>query len=201
MSEHENSNEKESAKEPARDTVPEARDAAQGYVGHVMGVLTKPDVFFDSGHRSGSTHAWIDLGGFAIVFFLASVVARTFGYSGFDFEVGHILDGIKAVLVIGIPIVVLLFAWNGLGESRGLDFYMEKFGAALVLPSALLLVAIGLDVIDVRIQSWFRGLAIAFVYIGVFAATYAYAAPGKLRTAAIYTAGFYVAYRLLGLMF
>lgn len=195
----------ESAPEKAEKNVEEAahevQEAAGGYVSHVIEVLTAPDRAFAAGYRTGKTNAMIDLAGFLGVFFIASVVARTFGYSGFDFEFGHIIDGIKAVLVIGIPIVALLFAWNMHGESRGLDFYMEKFGSALVLPCVLLIVAVLLDIIDIRIQSWFRGMAIAFVYIGVFASTYAYAAPGKLKTAAIFTAGFYFTYRLLGLLF
>lgn len=201
MSEHENEPKTEEAKEQVQEAAHEARDTAEGYVGHVMQVVNSPDAFFDNRHRSGQTNALIDLVGFAIVFFIAAVVARTFGYSGFDFEFGHIIDGLKAVLVIGIPIVALLFAWNALGESRGLDYYMEKFGGALVLPCLLLIVAIVLDILDIRIQSWFRGLAIAFVYVGVFATTYAYASPGKLKTAAIYTAAFYVAYRLLSMLF
>lgn len=191
----------EQASEHAQQAGRGAQDAAKGYVGHVQEVLTQPDRFFDANHRSGNTNAMIDLGGFLAVFFLASVVARTFGYSGFDFEFGHLLDGIKAVLVIGIPIGALVFAWNALGKTRGLDFYMEKFGGALVLPCLLLIVAIVLDVLDIRIQSWFRGLAIVFVYIGVFAITYAHAAAGKVRTAVLFTAGFYILYRLLGLLF
>lgn len=201
MSEDSNESKTEETKAQVAETTDEAREAAKGYAGHVMEVLTAPDRAFAAGYRTGKTNSLIDLGGFLAVFFLAAVVARTFGYSGFDFEFGHIVDGIKAVLVIGIPIVALLFAWNALGESRGLDFYMEKFGSALVLPCLLLILAILLDIIDIRIQSWFRGMSLVFIYIGVFAATYAYAVPGKLKTAAIFTVGFYFAYRLLGLLF
>ncbi|MBY6204551.1 hypothetical protein [Halomonas denitrificans] len=175
--------------------------AGKGYVEHVRDVLTRPDTFFDGSHRSGNTNAMIDLGGFLGVFFLATIVSRTFGYTGFDFEFGHLLDGIKAVLVIGIPIGALVFAWNALGKTRGLDFYLEKFGGALVLSTLLLLLALVLDVLDIRIQSWFRGLAMVFVYIGVFAITYAHAVPGKLKSAAAFTAAFYILYRLLGLLF
>ena len=191
--------------EKTREPVDAARETASGYLAHVGNVLTRPDTFFAADHRSGKTNALIDVCGFLLVFYTASVVDRTFGYSGFDFEFGHIGHGLKSMLAIGIPIAALLFVqnWEG-GRSNGqtsLDFYLEKFGAALVLPCLLLIVAIVLDVIGIRIQSWFRGMALVFVYVGVFATTYAYAAPGKLKTAAIYLIGFYAAYRLLGLLF
>lgn len=203
MSEHEQSHEE--PKDPAQETAQQVRETADGYVAHVMEVLTQPDAFFAAGHRSGRTNAMIDLGGFLLVFFITTVVARTFGYSGFDFEFGHLGDGLKAVLTIGIPIAALLFAlsWQG-GRSGGqasLDFYIEKFGAALVLPTLLLIVATLLDVIDVRIQSWFSGLAVVLVYVAAFATSYAYAAPGRLKTAVIFTAGFFVAFRLLTQLF
>ena len=58
-----------------------------------------------------------------------------------------------------------------------------------------------LDLLDIRIHSWLRGLAMAFVYVLVFLAAYGYAAPGRLKTAAAFLAGFYVIYRLLALLF
>ncbi|MDX1569694.1 MAG: hypothetical protein R3200_04350 [Xanthomonadales bacterium] len=200
---HEPTNEPE--KEQSQEPPEPAREAAGGYVAHVFSVLTRPDTVFDADHRIGKTNALIDVCGFLVVFYIAAVVGRTFGYSGFDFEFGHIGHGLKSMLAIGIPIAALLFAqkWEG-GRSNGktsLDFYLEKFGAVLVLPCLLLIIAILLDIIDVRIQSWFRGMALVFVYIGVFGTTYAYAAPGKLKTAAIYLIGFYAVYRLLGLLF
>ena len=195
----------EKTRETASEAAEQARKAADGYVGHVLAVLKGPDQFFASSHRSEKAHAVIDLAGFLLIFFLAAVIARMTGYSGFDFEFGYILDGIKSALAIGIPIAGLLFALNWqAGRSGGkvsLDFYMEKFGGALVLPCLLLIVAILLDIVDIRIQSWFRGMAMVFVWIGVFATTYAYAAPGRLRTAAIFTVGFYLVYRLLILLF
>ena len=178
---------------------------SSGYVEHVVQVLTEPDRFFDSGHRSDRSEAMIDLAVFATAYFLAAVVARAFGFSGFDLDFGHFIDGFKSLLVLALPLAGLVFAWSWQGGRAGGQetpgFYVEKLGGALLLPALLLVLAIVLDMIDARIHSWFRSMAIAFVYIGVFAMTYAYAAPGKLKTAAIFTAGFFIAYRLLVLLF
>jgi hypothetical protein len=179
--------------------------AGGGYPGHLTEVLIRPDAFFRADRRGDRGSALIDLGAFFVVFFLAAVVSRTFGSAGFEFRFGSLVDGLKAALVLAIPIAGLVFvlpfqaARSGGTGSAG--FYLEKIGAALVLPTLLLLVAIGLDLLDVRIQSWFRGAAMVFVYIAVFAASYTYAAPGRLKPAVAVTLGFYLLYRLLVLLF
>jgi hypothetical protein len=185
--------------------VPSKTTRSPGYVEHVREVLTDPDRFFDSRHRSGRGEALIDLAGFALVYFLAAVVARTFGFYGFEFDFGHLVDGFKSILVLALPLAGLVFAWAWQGGRNGAQaapgFYLEKLGGALLLPALLLAVAIVLDVFGARIHVWFRGAAMTFVSIGVFAMTYAYAAPGKLRAAAVFTFGFYIVYRLLVLLF
>ncbi|NKI36388.1 hypothetical protein HFP89_14555 [Wenzhouxiangella sp. XN79A] len=176
-----------------------------GYSSHLAEVLTRPDAFFEAERRGDRSSALIDLAAFFVVFFLAAVVARTFGYAGFEFRFGSLVEGIKATLVMAIPIAGLVFALPlqaaRSGGTGSADLYLEKIGAALLLPTLLLLVAIGLDILDVAIQSWFRGAAMVFVYIAVFAASYAYAAPGRLKPAVAATLGFYLLYRLLVLLF
>ena len=182
-----------------------ATSAAGGYVAHIRAVLTEPDRFFGKDHRSGRSEAITDLAVFGAACFLAAVVARAFGFSGFQFEFGHLVHGFKSLLVLALPLAGLVFAWAWQGGRAGGQtapgFYLEKLGGALLLPALLLVVAIVLDIFGARIQVWFRGAAMAFVYIGVFAMTFAYAAPGKLKTAAAFTLGFYIAYRLLVLLF
>lgn len=175
------------------------------YIGHVRQVLVQPDEAL-TGERAGETrHAIIDLSVYFGAVFLASLFARVIGYSGWDFEFGYVVDAVKGVLTIGIPIGLAIFALNAWGaksgESRSMEFYLAKFGAGLLLPAVLLMGAIVLHVLDIRIHTWLRGLAMAYVYVLVFLLAYGYAMPGKLRNAILFLAGFYVAYRLLALLF
>lgn len=176
-----------------------------GYAGHVRHVLSSPDAFFASGYRSDRGHALIDLGVYGVAVFLAALIARITGYSGWDFEFGHLVDALKSVLTIGIALAVAvggLVVYGGRGgKSQSTGFYLEKLGAALLVPAVLLLAAIVFDVLDIRIHAWLRGLSVAFVYVLVFGFAYRYAAPGRLTVAAGFLAGFYLLYRLLALLF
>lgn len=182
-----------------------AADPSGGYIDHVRSVLATPDRVFDADRRGDGGHAVIDLGVYLVAVFLAALIARVTGYSGWDFEFGYIIDAVKSVLTIGIPIGLAIVALNyfdsGSNGSRSTDFYLEKVAAGLVLPALLLLGAVILDLLDIRIHSWLRGLSMAFVYVLVFLAAYGYCAPGRLRTAAAFLAAFYVVYRLLALLF
>jgi hypothetical protein len=158
------------------------------------------------GERS---HAVIDFAVYFSAVFLAALFARVIGYSGWDFEFGYVIDAIKGVLTIGIPIAAAIFALNALDGrgggasvgSRSLEFYLSKFGAALLLPAVLLIGAIVLHLLDIRIHTWLRGLAMAYVYVLVFMLAYGFAMRGKLRNSILFLAGFYLAYRLLALLF
>jgi hypothetical protein len=187
------------------DSTGAAADRNGGYIDHVRSVLTEPDAVFDANRRGDGGHAVIDLGVYLVAVFLAALIARVTGYSGWDFEFGYIIDAVKGVLTIGIPIGLAIFALNYFDSdahgSRSTEFYFEKIAAGLVLPALLLLGALILDLLDIRIHSWLRGLSMAFVYVLVFLAAYGYATPGRLKTAAAFLAGFYVVYRLLALLF
>ncbi|MGK7294419.1 MAG: hypothetical protein ACNS61_01160 [Candidatus Wenzhouxiangella sp. M2_3B_020] len=191
---------------PGPDESPDTgTDRSDGYIDHVRSVLTAPDAVFDANRRGDRGHAVIDMGIYLAAVFLAALIARVTGYAGWDFEFGYIIDAVKSVLTIGIPIGLAIFALNyfgsGAGESRSTDFYFEKIAAGLVLPALLLLGAVILDLLDIRIHGWLRGLSMAFIYVLVFLAAYGYCAPGKLKTAAAFLAGFYIVYRLLALLF
>lgn len=182
-----------------------ANPGGESYIDHVRKALLSPDTFFETGHRSDSGHAMLDVAIYAGVVFLAALFARITGYSSWDFEFGYLLDALKGVLTIGIALaaaVAGLGAYGSrIGTSHSTGFYLEKLGAGLLLPAVLLLAAIGLDILDARIHTWFRGLSVAFVYVLVFGLAYRYAAPGRLKVAAGFLAGFYILYRLLALLF
>ncbi len=193
-------NEESSSNDQGRAEIPEA-----SYIDHVRDVLLRPDEALTGDKPGDSGHAIIDLGIYFGVVFAAALASRVIGYSGWGFEFGYMIDAVKSVLTIGIPIGLAVFALNAWGdksgESRSLAFYLSRFGAGLLLPALLLIGAVVLHVLDIRVHSWLRGLAMAYVYVLVFLLAYGYAMPGKLRNAILFLAGFYMAYRLLALLF
>ena len=207
MTEHSQDKDREKADASLRadhDATP-PKDEAAGYLAHVRSVFQSPDEFFDDGHRSDRGYALIDLAVYAVAVYLAALFARITGYSGWGFEFGYLLDAAKSVLTIGISLACAVFAlsaWAQRSEKpHSTGFFLEKLGASLLLPALLLLAALVLDLLDIRIHSWLRGLSVAFVYVAVFAFAYRYATPGRLMIAAGFLAGFYVLYRLLALLF
>jgi hypothetical protein len=183
----------------------DAPDSAASYAGHVRAVFSSPDAFFGLDHRSDRGHALIDLVVYATAVFLAALFARITGYSGWGFEFGYLMDAAKGVLTIGIALAGATFGLSAYGarsgHSQSTGFYIEKLGGGLLLPAVLLLAAMLLDILDIRIHAWFRGLSMTFVYVLIFGFAYRYAAPGRLKAAAGCLAGFYVLYRLMALLF
>lgn len=178
---------------------------ASNYLDHVRSIFSSPDAFFETSRRSERGHALIDLAVYAAAVFMAALFARITGYSGWDFEFGYLIDAVKGVLTIGIAlagaIAGLSVYGNRAGKSHSTSFYIEKLGGGLLLPALLLLLAIPLDLLDIRIHSWFRGLSMAFVYVLIFTLAYRFATAGRLKAAAGFLAGFYALYRLLALLF
>ena len=207
MTEHSQDEDREKAEASLRadHDVTAPKNEAAGYLAHVRSVFQSPDEFFDDGHRSDRGYALIDLAVYAVAVYLAALFARITGYSGWGFEFGYLLDAGKSVLTIGISLACAVFAlsyWAQRSERpHSTGFFLEKLGAGLLLPALLLLAALVLDLLDIRIHSWLRGLSVAFVYVAVFAFAYRYATPGRLTVAAGFLAGFYVLYRLLALLF
>lgn len=193
-------NEESKASEEGRPDTPES-----SYIGHVQDVLLQPDKALTADAVGERSHAIIDLAVYFGAVFFASLVARVIGYSGWGFEFGYVMDAFKGVLTIAMPIAAVIFAlhtWGSkAGQPRSLDFYVSRVGAGLLLPALLLTGAIVLNMLDIRIHTWLRGLAMAYVYVLVFMLAFGFAMPGKLRNAILFLGGFYVAYRLLALLF
>ena len=182
-----------------------AQAATEGYIQHVREVVTAPDAFFDSGTRSNTLFGYISMAAFLALVLIESLFGRIVRFSNWSFEFSYVVEAFKTALTIGISIAAVLFVLNwqaGRGDGRAsLAFYVEKFGAALILPCLLLVLAIPLEMLDIRIHSWFRGAALILVYVAVFMMSYWYAAPKRLNIAALFLIGFYFVYRLLLLLF
>lgn len=178
-----------------------AHHAVQDYIDHAVGVVRDPDGFFDPATRSPRLNGFITLGLYLLMVFLTALFARITRFSDWDFEGRYLTDAFQAVLAVALPIVAITFAWAWqAGRGQGglsVDFYIEKFGAALILPLLLMLLAVPLDILDLSLGGWFRGAAMVFVYIAVFGISYRYATAGRLLPSALFTLAFYFAYRLL----
>lgn len=198
-------NEESSSSDPGSSDEGSAKESEASYIDHVRDVLLQPDKALTGDKAGDSGHAIIDLAVYFGAVFVAALFSRVIGYSGWDLEFGYLIDAVKGVLTIGIPLGLAIFAlhtWGDKsGESRSMAFYMSKMGAGLLLPAVLLLAAVVLHLLDIRIHTWLRGLAMAYVYVLVFLLAYGFAMPGKLRNAIMFLAGFYVVYRLLALLF
>lgn len=181
------------------------QDTADGYMTHVQEVLTSPDGFFDPAKRSPQLFGLITTGVFLGLIFFETLMGRITRFSNWDFEFSDLTYAIKITLAIGVPIAAALFMlmWQAgrSGNQTSLDFFIEKFGAALILPSVFILVAIPLEILDITIHSWFRGAALILVYVAVFMMSYLYAAPRRLSVAVLFVLGFYFFYRLMLLLF
>lgn len=192
--------------EPAGpDSRPGSDSPGDGYLEHVRQVFMAPDTYFHDSTIASRTFGLISTGIFLGLLFMQSLITRVTRFSSWRFEFEFLIQAFKVALAIAIPMAALVFVlkWYGDRGDQGhtLDFHIGKFGSMLLLPCLLLAVAIPLNILDVTIDSWLRGLSITFIYLAVFLMTYLYAAPGKLKAAVVFTAGFYLAYRLLLLLF
>ncbi len=197
---------------PASDDQPdgsgptEARgpDAA-GLASQFGAALLKPDQFFTASERGWKQFGLISIGAFLILVYLQSAIARMARLWSRGFEFGHITHGFTVMLAVAIPLVatIFIFRWLGSRENgqQSLDFYIEKMGGALVLPSLLLLISIPLNLMGAAIGGWTRAAALIMVYVAVFFLSHQFAAPNRLRIAAAMTLGFYFGYRLLLILF
>lgn len=199
---HENTPHQEPAESDSR---PGPDSSGDGYLEHVRQVFMAPDAYFRDSAAASRTFGLISTGIFLGLLFVQSLITRVTRFSSWRFEFEYLIQAFKVALAIAIPMAALVFVlkWYGDRDNQGhsLDFHIGKFGAMLLLPCLLLAVAIPLNILDVAIGSWLRGLSITFVYLAVFLMAYLYAAPGKLKAAVVFTAGFYLAYRLLLLLF
>lgn len=192
----------EGARERAEDLARKTQAVAQGWFGHLREVWLQPELFFSTEQRSERVHVLIDWAVFAALLYLSVVIGRAFGYAGADFEFRDLVAGFKSLFAVGLPLAALPFLLNWQagrsGGRDGVEFYLEKIGGALLLPAALWLLVIVFEVLDARIHGWFGNLAMDFVVVAVFAITLAHAAPGRIRVAVLYTAGFSFAVWLMG---
>lgn len=167
-------------------------------------VLTKPDVFFSEHYHGQKLFGLISAGLFIGLIFFQSLLSRTIRWWSRGFEFGYITQSLSVAIAIGVPVVAALFVFKMLAgkyqKAYTLDFFIEKFGAALILPALLLIITLPLNLIGATIGNWTRAAALIMVYVIVFHICYRFAAPNRLVPAVLLTLGYYFAYRLMLLL-
>lgn len=176
-------------------------EAASNYFTQLLALFKNPDDFFTDSYHGQKLFGVINLVGLVVMLALAGFVQRA-GYGGVDF--GDLIGGIKWALALAVPLGALLFVYPWYAKKQGrtleMDFLLEKLGGAVALSAVLLLLAIPLDLLDITMHSWFRGAALALLYIAVFMTAYWYVAPRRIAVATIAVIAFYAAYRLINLL-
>jgi hypothetical protein len=184
----------------------EAREmtAQTAFPAWVMTIFQRPDEFFDKQYRGQKLFGLVTMGTLIVLIAMSSFVQRLAMTSSSGFRLSWLLNGIKFGLSFAIPIAALMFVlkWYSARQQSGfgLDFFLEKFGAAMALPSVLIAIAIPLNLLGITMHGWFRGSGLFFIYIAVFMMSYLYAAPAQIKPAVVFSLGFYFAYRLIWLL-
>lgn len=189
---------------PDQTPVPEPENRLAGYPQFLLESFTRTDEVLEDRYRGGQLFGLINLAILVVLLMLAPFIQRVMLSSTSGMRMSWLLNGIKSGLAYAIPlaIVVFLLQWYAgkQGKQRGLDFYLEKFGAMLALPIVLAAIGILLNLLTINIHTWFRGAGLTFMYLAVFMMSYLYAAPGRIRVAVVFTLGFYLACRLLHML-
>ena len=174
------------------------------YPKYLMAVFNRPDEMLDGTSRGLKMFGLINMGALVVLIALSSFVQRIAMTTTSGVRFSWLVNGIKFGLSFAIPIaiVVYLFSWYAKrqGNDRGLDFFMEKFGAAMALPAVLVAIAMPLNLLGITMHSWFRASGLIFIYITVFLISYLYVAPQRIKVAVVFAFGFYFAYRLIWLL-
>ena len=174
------------------------------YPQYLMAVFSKPDEMLDGTSRGLKVFGLINMGALVVLIALSSFVQRIALTSTSGVRFSWLVNGIKFGLSFAIPIAIVVFMFHWYAkrqqQKRSLDFYIEKFGAAMVLPAALVAIAIPLNLLSITMHSWFRASGLIFIYIAVFLVSYLYVAPERIKVAIVFTLAFYFAYRLIWLL-
>jgi hypothetical protein len=177
--------------------------AGPNYLDYLRQIFLDTDRFFDDRKRGLMVFGLINMSALVALLALGTFFQRI-GASTGGMRFAWLMTGIKLGLAIAVPLAIAVFVLNWYssrqGSARGIDFFVEKLGAALALPLLLLVVALPFGLIGATLHSWFHGAALVFVYIAIFVMAYLYAAPRRLQVATLFALGFYLTYRLIWLL-
>ncbi len=184
---------------------PNRKEQLDNYFQYVIQAIKDPDHLLSDEVKGKHQFGLITLIAFLGLVLLSNLVGifqyldalRYLGFSDyFDYFDRTISYGVTLALLI------LFFKNNAskIDNRYDLNFFFEKFGALLAIPSLLLLLSIPLELLDVTIYLWFSSLAYTLLYLSVFMISYLYVAKNNIKTAIFYVAGFYFVYQIVSLI-
>ncbi len=175
------------------------------YFQYAVQIIKKPDEFLLENAQGKHQFGLVTMIVFLVLVALSSIVTifnyydslRYFGFSDY-------FSYFERAIAYGAALAGLIFVFKNYAEKQGrkyeLNFFYEKLGSLLVIPSVFLVISLVLKIIDIRIHSWFSSLGYTFLYLGVFLISYLFIAKNNLKTAILFVAGFYLVYRLIYLI-
>lgn len=183
-------------------TESENSDLTSAYISHACKVVTQPDDYFHEDTGASLRLGLINFAVFLSATFLYTFFVQVTRFSGWTFKFGHFTSGIRSVLAIGVPLAAAIYAlrWiagNQGARKRSTSFFVEKVSAILIVPSLLLATALVLKILNFDLHSWFRGVEMVMIYVGIFLLSYLHTKKNRIAAAAVFTFGFYFAYRLM----
>ncbi|WP_405096750.1 hypothetical protein [Oceanobacillus sp. FSL H7-0719] len=175
------------------------------YFQYVVQIIKDPDQLLSENVRGKHQFGLITIIIFLALVALSSIVTifnyldslRYFGFSDY-------FNYFERAIAYGVALAGIIFVFKSFAEKKGrkydLNFFFEKLGALLVIPSVFLVISLPLELIDVTIHSWFSSLGYTFLYLSIFLISYLFIAKNNFKTAILFVAGFYFVYRLIYLI-
>ncbi|MFD2044285.1 hypothetical protein ACFSTA_10365 [Ornithinibacillus salinisoli] len=175
------------------------------YIDFLIQSIKKTDSVLSPESKGYHTYGLINIVVFSVLVMINSLVGRLILVNRYDWDFGSIFNYLSRGISYLIAIAILLAAFKHFANKQGnhydLNFFMEKLGAMLVVPSILIICSIPLEIIDITIHSWISSLAFTFLYLSVFMISYLFVARNNLQTASLFIIGFYLGYRLIYYIF
>lgn len=175
------------------------------YFQYIVQIIKDPDQLLSENVRGKHQFGLITIIVFLALVALSSIVTifnyldslRYFGFSDY-------FNYFERAIAYGVALAGIIFVFKSFAEKKGrkydLNFFFEKLGALLVIPSVFLVISLPLELIDVTIHSWFSSLGYTFLYLSIFLISYLFIAKNNFKTAILFVAGFYFVYRLIYLI-
>lgn len=181
---------------------PSGSGQQDSYVQYIIQTIKNPEDILSDKFKAKHQFGLITMIAFLILILISNLVGLIpqsdyLEYYGFSDYFTYFNSAISYALAL----FILLFVFKNNAAKTGtpyeMNYFLEKLGAFLVIPSILLLISIPLQLLDITIHYWLSSLATTILYVGVFMISYLYVARNNIKTALIYLAGFYIAYRLI----
>jgi len=184
---------------------PKSKGQLDNYFQYVMQTIKEPGHLLSGEAKGKHQFGLITIIAFLGLILLSNVVGIFRYLDGLRyFGFGDYFDYFESTISYGVALALLMLVFQNMASKNGnnydYNFFFEKFGSLLVIPSLLLVISIPLELLDVTIHSWFSSLAYTLLEIAVFLTSYLFIAKNNIKTAILFVAGFYFVYRIIYLI-